>query len=129
MAYKILIVDDEDSIRGLLEECLRQAGYEICTASNPYDGLHEIVKHRPDLVVSDVWMPRMDGYAFCKLIKKNYHAPVILMTGVPQEMRWFQDVNSGADDYIAKPIDLTELLSRISNILKSASAKRARVAV
>jgi len=117
MTATILIVDDEPSLREVIADYLQDAGYQTCVASNGHEGLAQLKQFQPDLVISDVWMPGMDGYTFCKLVKQATTTPVILLTGVPQEVRWFREVGAGADDYIAKPPIMRDFLARIEELL------------
>lgn len=123
MATKILVVDDEPQLQRLLSDWLTEAGYTIFTASNGQEGLKAYKQHQPELVISDVWMPGMDGYQLCRMLKRNTPASVLLMTGVPNEVAVLREMDVGADDVIIKPFDMHNLITRVEAILgKSQSA-------
>ena len=117
MSAMILIVDDEESIRDMLVDSLESEGYQTCVAMNSIEGLRQLAEQKPDLVVSDIRMPGMDGYTFCRHVQKWGDIPIILMTGVPQEMRWFRQMDIGASAYLAKPFDLDEFKKQVATLL------------
>lgn len=118
MAESILIVDDEESIRILLEAWLNEVGYQTYTASDGQDGLRKLHEHQPDLIISDVWMPGMDGYLFCRLARRASNAAIILMTGVPQEAAVLKEMDVGVDGYMVKPVEMSKFLERVESILE-----------
>lgn len=118
MPPKILIVDDENVVGKVLVDALEGAGYETAQALSAKDGLEMIQNFRPDLIISDVWMPGMNGYTFCKLAKKMSNASIIMMSGVPSEVSVLKEMNIGADDILIKPIDLEELSVRVDALLQ-----------
>jgi len=97
---------------------LEGAGYETAQALSAKDGLEMIQNFRPDLIISDVWMPGMNGYTFCKLAKKMSNASIIMMSGVPSEVSVLKEMNIGADDILIKPIDLEELSVCVDALLQ-----------
>ncbi len=116
----LLIVDDSRDIRDYVVSCL-QSQYKIVTAKDGIDGLEKIKDAAPDLIISDVMMPRMDGYAFCRAIKKDpdfKHIPVILLTSKASLEAKLEGLEAGSDDYLAKPFNATELRVRIRNLLR-----------
>ena len=118
MAAKILIVDDEQSLRELLEAIVSELGYEVLTASNGKQALELIAHTRPTLVISDVMMPVMDGYRLLENIKSHasWHNIKILLVSAVQINK---QVPYQADGYIAKPYDLDvleEVIERLVNI-------------
>jgi DNA-binding response OmpR family regulator len=119
MAPKVLIVDDEKGVRDLLEEWLQLAGYETCTASNGHDGLVQLKERQPDLIISDVWMPGMDGYHFCRLARRASKAAIMMITGVPQEAAVLQEMKIGVEAYMVKPLTMKEFLERVDSTLRS----------
>ena len=122
MATKILVVDDEPQLQRLISDWLTEAGYTIFTASNGQEGLKAYKQHQPELVISDVWMPGMDGYQLCRMLKRNTPASVLLMTGVPNEVAVLQEMDVGADDVIIKPFDMHHLITRVEAILGKAQS-------
>ncbi len=118
---KILIVDDEADLVELLQVLLEQKGYEVFTAFDGQEGLDKVKEKRPDLVVLDVMMPKMDGYQMCRLLKFDEELrqiPVILLTARGQERDKKTGRDVGADDYMTKPFENAELLQKISAFFK-----------
>jgi two-component system, OmpR family, alkaline phosphatase synthesis response regulator PhoP len=130
MKTKILLVDDEKDIVEFLQYNLEREGFHVITA---YDGMEAIdmLSHKPDLIILDVLMPKMDGYEVCKQIRtmddfKN--TPVIFLTAKSAEMDEVRGLNLGADDYIAKPISPRKLIARVkSNLRKTEAAQNEAV--
>lgn len=115
----ILIVEDNEELRNYLEKQL-EASYTIITAKNGVQGLKKAKKKGPDILISDVMMPKMDGFELCKLVKKTKelcHIPIILLTAKNASHHKLEGLEYGADDYISKPFNLVELKTRIKNIL------------
>jgi DNA-binding response OmpR family regulator len=122
MAKKILIVDDELHIVKMLENRLKQAGYEIITASDGQDGLEKARKEKPDLIILDLMLPKMDGYKVCRMLKfdEEYkHMPIILFTARSRESDKKTGEEVGADAYITKPFEPQTLLARIKELLEN----------
>jgi two-component system alkaline phosphatase synthesis response regulator PhoP len=124
MKTKILLVDDEKDIVEFLQYNLEQEGFQVITA---YDGVEAIEKlnHKPDLILLDVLMPKMDGYEVCRKIRmmdEFKNTPVIFLTAKTTEMDEIHGLNIGADDYIPKPISPKKLIARVkSNLRKTES--------
>lgn len=118
MAQTVLVVDDEESMREILKSWLEDSGYNTLTSSTGTEALKEIYQHRPDLVVADVMMPDMDGYRLCNLATEISSAPIILLSALGQEKEKVQGFEMGADDYIVKPIGMSEFLARVGAVLR-----------
>lgn len=119
--YKILVTDDDDDIRELLNYNLTKEGYEVKTASNGEDCIKSIEKEKPDLILLDIMMPGMDGIEVCEIIKQNHINKDILicfLTARFEDYSQIAGLEAGADDYINKPIKPKLLLSKISAILR-----------
>jgi DNA-binding response OmpR family regulator/two-component sensor histidine kinase len=115
----VVVVEDNVELRGFISRSLTNA-YQVITASNGLEALVLVRQHLPALVLSDVMMPEMDGYTLCKEIKSNTetdHISVILLTAKAASASVIEGLSAGADDYIAKPFQMDELLLRIQNIL------------
>ncbi len=123
MAKKVLIVDDESVIREILVDWLQEAGMETWTAANGKEGLKRLHEHKPDLVISDVMMPEMNGYDFCKAVRRETDAAIIMMTGVPRHAEELKANNLDIDDYVIKPIEMLDFIRRIQEILKRREAR------
>jgi putative two-component system response regulator len=121
MPTRILIVDDESSSRSALEVLLRREGYDVHDVSDGADALAECTAFRPDLILLDVLMPGMSGFEVCKRIKATRETrltPVVLITGLTATEDRIKGIESGADDFLSKPIDFNELLARTRSLLK-----------
>ncbi len=121
---KILIIDDEPDIRDVLKITLECEGYEIFEATDGVDGLEKVHKTSPDLVILDYKMPKMDGHEVCQILKKDIllrHMPIIMLTGKGETQDKVKGINAGADDYMVKPFEPTELVARIKMILRRSS--------
>jgi len=117
----LLIVEDNDTLTEFLQQSL-QNKYKIATASDGEIAWNMIQKKLPDLIISDVMMPNMDGFELCRLVKSTYetsHIPVILLTALNEKSQELHGLGLGADDYLTKPFDMTLLHQRISNIIQN----------
>ncbi len=118
MTRKILVVDDESVIRDILVDWLQEAGFETRTAANGNEGLRRLNEYQPDLVISDVWMPGMDGYDFCRSVRRTSDAAIIMMTGVPKEAKVLREMNLDIDDYVIKPIEMVDFMRLIEAVFQ-----------
>lgn len=118
----ILVVDDKASMRVLLEEYLTGQGYQVVTSSNGHDALELARRSRPDVILLDIMMPQMDGYAFLEEYRRDYQTPVIIITAKEEETDAVRGFDLGADDYIIKPVRMRELASRVQAVLRRAAA-------
>jgi DNA-binding response OmpR family regulator len=118
---KVLCIDDEVEIRNLLVEELRDAGLETIEASNGREGLEKILTTWPDVVICDVSMPVMTGHELLAEIQLNYpdfsNIPIIMLTAMTDRENTLAGLQSGADDYLTKPIDLELLMAKISGCI------------
>ena len=120
-AMRILIVEDNDDLRNFMRHPL-QADFEVMLAEDGVEAWNIIQKKMPDLVVSDVMMPKMDGFELCRLIKSTYetsHIPFILLTSLSGKAEQLHGLGLGADDYLTKPFDMTLLVQRIKSIIRN----------
>lgn len=121
MAERILIVDDDLGARTGLAILLRREGYEVCEASDGSSALAACASFRPDLVLLDILMPGMSGFEVCRRIKATPETrltPVVLITGLSATEDRIQGINSGAEDFLSKPIDINELLARVRSLVR-----------
>lgn len=119
MTARILIADDDCANLELLEEVLRLDNYEIIKARDGREALELFQEHRPDVVMLDIQMPRLDGYEVCRIIKSNSATrliPVVLVTALSQVDDRVRGINLGADDFLTKPIEHIELRARIRSL-------------
>ncbi|MGE5140638.1 MAG: response regulator transcription factor [Rudaea sp.] len=120
MSQTILVVDDKLNVRQMLEDYLTGQGFRVVTAADGQDALFVARYEKPDLVLLDIMMPRMDGYRFLPAFRRESSAPVILLTARLEESDKVQGLELGADDYVTKPFGLRELLARIRAQLRRA---------
>ena len=113
----ILIVDDDNRIRELLKEYLRENDYIVSTSENAENAKIKLTHFKFDLIVLDVMMPGQNGYDLTREIKKNIEIPIILLTAKGEVENRIKGLELGADDYISKPFEPKELLLRIKNII------------
>ncbi|MFW6227429.1 MAG: response regulator, partial [Bacteroidota bacterium] len=116
---KILIVDDQLIGRQLLESILFKEEYELFFAEDGEEALEQTITHKPDLVLLDVMMPKIDGFEVCRRIRKDKEirdTPVIMVTALDDRDSRLMGFDAGANDYVSKPIDRQELLARVKNI-------------
>ncbi|PSB31270.1 response regulator transcription factor RpaB [Chlorogloea sp. CCALA 695] len=115
---KILVVDDETSIRRILATSLSMAGYEVVTAANGLEALDIFHQEIPDLVVLDVMLPKLDGYGVCQHLRQESNIPIIMLTALGDVADKLIGLEIGADDYVSKPFSLKELEARICALLR-----------
>ena len=118
MAISVLIVEDDANIRELLQLYLEKDGYAVTLACDGGQGLEKFRAIKPDLVLLDVMMPVMDGWAVCKAIRAEGNTPVIMLTAKSETDDKVSGLKAGADDYITKPFEMKELLARIEAVLR-----------
>ena len=125
MTKKILIVDDDQLMRKLLEYIIKKAGYKVSVADDGSNALKIVKKDKPDLIISDVEMPKLNGLELCQKLKENFDTkliPIILITSNTQIQDKLSGLRSGADDYFIKPLHLKNLLTRVQSLLESGDA-------
>lgn len=121
MAKKILIIDDDPVFLRLVEHVLTQQGYEVLKADGGQEGLRLLFTHKPDVVLLDVVMPKMDGWQTCTRIRDISDIPIIMLTGEHKaEEDIVRGLDYGADDYLLKPVRNRELVARVRTVLRRA---------
>jgi DNA-binding response OmpR family regulator len=123
MANKILVVDDEPNIVLSLEFLMKQAGFQVRTASDGEAALAAVAAEQPDLVLLDVMMPRKNGYEVCQAIRANpdwNKVRIIMLTAKGREVEREKGLALGADDYITKPFSTQEVVERVRELLAEA---------
>ena len=120
MAVSVLVVEDDRNIAELLQMYLEKEGYAVTVAADGGQGLSKFRAIKPDLVLLDVMMPVMDGWAVCKAIRAEGSTPVIMLTAKSETDDKVAGLKSGADDYITKPFEMKEVLARIHAVLRRA---------
>ena len=120
MAKRILVVDDESRYQRLLEANLRTDGYDVITASNGVEAIELFSSQPIDLILLDVMMPELDGFATCERIREYSNVPIIMLTAKGEEKDRVRGLDLGADDYLTKPFSATELLARVRAVFRRA---------
>lgn len=123
---KVLIIDDEEDIRDLIQYNLEKEGFEVSTAENGRKGLDRLNEKKPDLILLDVMMPEMDGMEVCEIIRKNnkFNDVVIcFLTARNEDYSQIAGLDIGGDDYISKPVKPKVLISRINALLRRGTMK------
>ena len=118
MAISVLIVEDDHNIAELLQMYLEKEGYAVTVANDGGQGLAKFRAVSPDLVLLDVMMPVMDGWAVCKAIRADSQTPIIMLTAKGETTDKVSGLKAGADDYITKPFEMKEVLARIEAVLR-----------
>lgn len=115
---KILCVEDEIDIRENISDILRDEGFEVFEADNGKQGFDVFVKHNPDVIISDIMMPEVDGFAFLKMVRESKNAngasvPFIFLTALGQKDNVIKGINLSANDYLVKPIDFDLMIAKV----------------
>ena len=118
---QILLIDDDPSLQRLLGQYLEDAGFSVLHAITSHAGLKSLFDNRPDLILLDVMMPRMDGWETCRRIREVTSIPIIFLTARSDEPDRLQGFRLGADDYVPKPFSFPELVARIQAVLRRAA--------
>lgn len=118
---KILIIDDDEKMNGLLRNYLSGFGYDVKTCNHPADGLQKIRSFIPDLIILDIMLPGMDGFAVIREIRKEHEIPVVMLTARGDITDRIVGLELGADDYLPKPFEPRELVARIQTIMRRVS--------
>ena len=123
----LLIIEDDENISSAIEEYFSRSGYTVNTAPDGIAGIEAAVKNRPDVVVLDLMLPKMDGLAVCKeLRQKHPQMPILMLTAKDDVVDKVLGLEMGADDYITKPFSLREVEARIKSVLRRARAATAQ---
>ncbi len=118
MAKTILIIEDEIAIQNILAEPLRACGYEVVTASDGLEGINTFHTHHIDLILLDIMLPKINGYAVCEMIRQEAQTPIILLTALDTEDDQIKGFDLLADDYITKPFSIKLVLKRVEALLR-----------
>ena len=114
----VLVIEDEPDVRGLVRELLERAGFRVVEAETGRDGLRALYSARPDLVVLDVVLPDLDGWATLERIRDASDVPVLMLTALTAEVEKVRGLRAGADDYVTKPFGRAELVARVDALLR-----------
>ena len=119
---RVLVVDDEPQITRVLRTVLTSQGYEVRTAGEGETALTSFGEWRPELVITDLYMPHMDGVELCRRIRASSNVPIIVLSVKGEEKAKVEALDAGADDYVTKPFGTDELLARVRAMLRRANA-------
>ena len=122
MAHRILLVEDDPSIRELTTIGLRAAGYDVATAADGREALEQFAADAPDAVLLDIMLPVLDGLAVCRRIRAESRVPILMLTARTDAYDVVTGLEAGADDYVRKPFEMPELLARLAAALRRADA-------
>lgn len=125
---RLLLVEDEDGIRGLIQLYLENQGYQVCSVDNGEAALEQM-DDSVDLILLDIEMPRMNGYEVCRKIRENYNTPIIFISSRREIVDKIKSLELGGDDYITKPFDFEELVARIKANIRRYSSHQGKEAV
>ncbi|MCG8502408.1 MAG: response regulator YycF [Firmicutes bacterium] len=118
MERKILVVDDEKPIVDIVKFNLKKEGYTVLEAYNGEDAVNKALNENPDLILLDVMLPKMDGFAVCKTLRAKMSTPILMLTAREEEVDKVLGLELGADDYITKPFSVRELMARVKANLR-----------
>ena len=122
MAKTILIIEDEIAIQNILAEPLRACGYEVVTASDGLEGINTFHSYHIDLILLDIMLPKINGYAVCEMIRQEAQTPIILLTALDTEDDQIKGFDLLADDYITKPFSIKLVLKRVEALFRRTEA-------
>ena len=118
MKEKILVVDDEKPIAEIIRYNLEEEGYLVLVAFDGVEALRIAFEEKPDLILLDIMLPRIDGFSVCKQVRQKLDVPIIMLTAREGEIDKIMGLESGADDYVTKPFSSRELMARVKAILR-----------
>ena len=125
---RVLVVDDDVLVRGVLREVLERAGHEVREAPDGRAGLRDLYAATPDLVILDVEMPELDGWATLERIREMSDVPVLMLTARETELERVRGLKGGADDYVVKPFGRQELAARVQALLRRSGPRAPELA-
>ena len=120
----ILIVEDDMDIQELLREFLKEAGYEVTSASDGIEAMDMFAKNKYDLILLDIMLPKIDGFGVCELVRKQSQVPIIMLTALGGEEEQIRGLDLQVDDYITKPFSVPILIRKIAAVLRRSSRKQ-----
>jgi len=116
---RLLVIEDELPMRTALKDCLESEGYRVLTAADGESGLNRALEEKPDLILLDLMMPKLDGFAVCAELRRlNNPVPILMLTAKGQVEDRVHGLDVGADDYLVKPFSTEELLARVRALLR-----------
>jgi DNA-binding response OmpR family regulator len=122
---RVLLIDDDEALGALLTEFLGQFGFTVKAVAQPEEGLRSLVASPPDILVLDVMLPGMDGFAVCRKVRETSHVPIVMLTARGGVMDRIVGLELGADDYLPKPFEPRELVARLQAVLRRGAGTEA----
>jgi len=122
--FRALLIDDDVKLGRLLKDFLKKSNINLFTVNDPTESFSSIEECKPDIIILDVMMPKMDGFEVCKNIRKVHSIPIIMLSARGDSEDKIKGLDLGADDYIAKPFQPRELLARIHSLLRRVSDEK-----
>ena len=120
MSKMILIIEDERSIQNVIKAFLEDAGYTVILAGDGLEGVEQFRLHKPDLVLLDLMLPKIDGFAVCEILRKESRVPIIMLTALDDDDSQLKGFDALADDYITKPFSMPVVMKHIEAVLRRA---------
>ncbi len=125
---KVLVVEDEPALVETLEYSLRRQGYDVSVATDGMAALEIARREKPDIIVLDVMLPRLDGYEVCRVLRQEMNVPILMLTARTDEVDKVVGLEVGADDYMTKPFGMRELMARVKALLRRVRLTREEAA-
>jgi two-component system alkaline phosphatase synthesis response regulator PhoP len=122
-AKTVLVVEDEASLASTLSYNFRKNGFNVLTAADGYEGLQTARREEPDVVVLDLMLPKMDGLEVCRRLRAGSDVPILMLTAKGEELDRVVGLEMGADDYLAKPFSMRELIARVRALLRRSASR------
>ncbi|OED40705.1 DNA-binding response regulator [Chromatiales bacterium (ex Bugula neritina AB1)] len=116
--HTVLLVDDDESLNRLVQQYLESQGFTVSTAMDGHTAVNRIIEENPDLVILDVMLPGTDGLSVCREVRPNYEGPILMLTALGEDIDEVAGLETGADDYLAKPVRPRVLLARVRALLR-----------
>ncbi len=120
MSKMILIIEDEESIQNIIKAFLEDAGYTVVLAADGLEGIEQFRANKPDLVILDLMLPKIDGFAVCEILRKESRVPIIMLTALDDDDSQMKGFDALADDYITKPFSMPVVMKHIEAVLRRA---------
>ena len=120
MSKMILIIEDEESMQNIIKAFLEDAGYTVVLAADGLEGIEQFRVNKPDLVLLDLRLPKIDGFAVCEILRKESRVPIIMLTALDDEDSQMKGFDALADDYITKPFSMPVVMKHIEAVLRRA---------
>jgi DNA-binding response OmpR family regulator len=125
---KVLVVEDEPTLVETLKYNLTRQGYDVCTVTEGLAALEVARRERPDLIVLDIMLPKLDGFEVCRILRREMNVPILMLTARVDEVDKVVGLEVGADDYLTKPFSMRELLARVKALLRRVRLDREEAA-